>query len=487
MHSEDSSTQSPIYCAIYCRISDDKRGEELGVQRQEELCRQLAERLGYTVLAVKIDNSISAFSGKPRPEYDGLIQLAKSGQIQVILAWNLDRLYRRPRELEDYIDLVEDTGISTETVIAGRFDLNTPMGRAFARQAITFAMLEVEQTKMRVLAAKDQAARSGRASGGNRAYGWMQNGMDHHPDEAPVVKEIVKRFISGDSWRTIALDLNARGVMTAKGNMWTAINVSNVAQLRRHYGFRTHNDKEYVAAWQPLLGMDQWENLQLAIMRGRAIYGSRNHARKHLLSGFVYCGLCASRMNIINAQQRDGNYSPAFACRKIDHRGEEVGCGKVKRKKDPVEDLVVESIMYRLDSPALGEMLTDSQDESEELRSLVREHEVQSQRLQEILDLYSTGQLDFAEYKAAKASAQGRLETLGRELGDKTARHAVAHVPAGQTVRDAWREADLAWRRQLVDLLVEKVLIHPKQPGDGRSRYKQWIFNPERVEILWKA
>ncbi|MBO1267105.1 recombinase family protein [Arthrobacter cavernae] len=486
MH-ETTPLSSPTRCAIYCRISDDKRGEELGVQRQEELCRDLADRLGYTVVAVKIDNSVSAFSGKPRPDYKALTQLAKDREIEAVLAWNLDRLYRRPRELEDYIDIVEATGIKTETVLAGRFDLNTPMGRAFARQAITFAMLEVEQTKARVLAAKSQAARSGKPSGGNRAYGWLQNGMDQHPDEAPTVREIVKRFISGDSWNSIAMDLNARNIPTAKGKMWTAINVSNVAQLPRHYGMRSHNGQEYEAAWEPLLSQDTRDDLQLAIKRGQATHGKRTYARKHLLTGFIFCGVCGNRMSIINAQQRDGSYSPAFNCRKKDHRGQEVGCGKVKRKKDPVEDLVIDCIMYRLDTPELGEMLAGSDSTTPELKQLMRDHELQTQRLQEILELYSTGDMDFNEYKTAKTTAQARLDALGRELERKTSNRAVANIPAGQTVREAWEKSDLMWKRQLVDVLIEKILIYPKQPGDGRYRYKQWIFNPDRIDIIWKA
>ena len=46
--------------AIYVRISRDREGAGLGVQRQEQDCRELAERLGWHVVGVYPDNDVSA-------------------------------------------------------------------------------------------------------------------------------------------------------------------------------------------------------------------------------------------------------------------------------------------------------------------------------------------------------------------------------------------------------------------------------------------
>ena len=55
--------------AIYARISSDQTGEGLGVARQLEDCRRLAADRGWTVAAEYVDNDISAYRGKTRPEY----------------------------------------------------------------------------------------------------------------------------------------------------------------------------------------------------------------------------------------------------------------------------------------------------------------------------------------------------------------------------------------------------------------------------------
>src|SRR3954454_21458539 len=82
--------------AIYCRISRDREGAGLGVQRQEDDCRALARQYGWTVSAVHTDNDLSAYSGKPRPGYRQLLDEMTAGQLGIVVAWHTDRLHRSP-------------------------------------------------------------------------------------------------------------------------------------------------------------------------------------------------------------------------------------------------------------------------------------------------------------------------------------------------------------------------------------------------------
>src|SRR4051794_7075330 len=111
--------------AIYCRISKDRTGAGLGVERQEDDCRALAASLGLDVGAVYSDNDLSAYSGKPRPGYDEMLRQLKAGQFDAVLVWHTDRLLRRVMDLETYIGVVEPKAIPTYTVRAGTIDLTT--------------------------------------------------------------------------------------------------------------------------------------------------------------------------------------------------------------------------------------------------------------------------------------------------------------------------------------------------------------------------
>jgi site-specific DNA recombinase len=118
-----------VRVAVYCRISQDGEGQGLGVARQEADCRRLAERRGWDVVEVYVDNDLSAYSGKARPGYQRLLADIEAGKVEAVVAWHPDRLHRSPVELEAFIDLVERSGVGVETVQAGRVDLATPAGR----------------------------------------------------------------------------------------------------------------------------------------------------------------------------------------------------------------------------------------------------------------------------------------------------------------------------------------------------------------------
>src|SRR4051812_36154319 len=86
---------------IYVRISkaDDEEGDSLGVQRQEDDCRAEAKRRGWPVLGFYSDDGRSAYSGKSREHYVRLCDDLKSGVIDAVVVWDVDRLHRSPREL----------------------------------------------------------------------------------------------------------------------------------------------------------------------------------------------------------------------------------------------------------------------------------------------------------------------------------------------------------------------------------------------------
>src|SRR5690242_11876766 len=112
-----------VQAAIYARISRDPDGTELGVRRQEDDCRALAARKGWEVAQVFVDDDRSAFSGKPRPEYLAMLAAVEDRSVGAVIAWHPDRLHRSPRELEDFIDLIEASKCKVATHQAGDYDL----------------------------------------------------------------------------------------------------------------------------------------------------------------------------------------------------------------------------------------------------------------------------------------------------------------------------------------------------------------------------
>src|SRR3954469_2636912 len=191
---------------IYSRISRDREGAGLGVDRQRQECEALAEHLGWTVVASRSDNDLSAYSGKPRPGYRALLDDLEHGRADAVVVWHTDRLHRRPVELEEYIDVCDPRGVITQTVKAGPLDLATPSGRMVARMLGSAGRYEVEHMIERQQAAKLQAATAGRWKGGRRPFGYEPDGVALREAEAAEIRRATDDLLAGMSLHAIARD-----------------------------------------------------------------------------------------------------------------------------------------------------------------------------------------------------------------------------------------------------------------------------------------
>jgi site-specific DNA recombinase len=113
---------APKAAAIYTRISKDN-GSRLGVDRQEDLCRELADSKGWPVAEVYEDNDISAYQGARRPDYERMLADLETGARDAVLVVDQDRLTRHPMELESFITTADRLGIPLANV-SGEVDLS---------------------------------------------------------------------------------------------------------------------------------------------------------------------------------------------------------------------------------------------------------------------------------------------------------------------------------------------------------------------------
>ncbi|GAA2172441.1 recombinase family protein [Agrococcus versicolor] len=292
-----------MHAAIYARISRDKAGGGLGVDRQEADCRALAERLGWTVTSVYVDNDISAYSGKPRPQYRAMLDAARAGSIQGVLVWHTDRLHRRVTELEEFVALAESTGLQVQTVTAGTIDLTTASGRMSARIVGAVAQHEVDHARERLARAKQQAAADGKYRGGPRPYGYEPDGVTVREDEAAIVREASEGVLAGRTLAAMARDLNERGDVSATGKPWTYAKLRDVLVRPRNAGLIGRGrvgrgDGSTIvgsATWPALVDEDTWRAVE-AVLTDPARRKQRGNVTRWLGSGLFKCGKCGAGM-----------------------------------------------------------------------------------------------------------------------------------------------------------------------------------------------
>ncbi|WP_455834790.1 recombinase family protein [Pseudarthrobacter siccitolerans] len=459
--------------AIYCRISKDREGAGLGVQRQEQDCREVAARLGWHVAHVFVDNDISAYSGKVRPQYRQLLEAIKSGAVTGVIAWHTDRLHRSPLELEEYIDASESQGVTTQTVKAGEIDLSTPSGRAVARTLGAWARYESEHKSERITRKKLQLAQTGSFSGGPVPFGWAMN--DGKPEiveaDAKEIRQAVTAAIAGASIGSLVRDFNDRGVLTRRGQKWTSTAIRNLLLRPTNAGLSAYRGEIVgVSTFPAIISEDEWRTVT-AIIKNPDRRSNTDSRIRHLLAGILRCGNCGAAMK--TSSRSDGRSETSKFYYKCPTRGD----GHAFQTATPVELLIADMVIARLEQPGVIARLSGPQNQD-------KQHELQAEagllrgRLDEAANSFADGLITAKQMETITSRVGERLEAVSADLA-VAARASVVPAAAAENVRAWWESANIERQRSVIDALMTP-FVEPIRKSAPR------VFDPRRIRIEWK-
>jgi DNA invertase Pin-like site-specific DNA recombinase len=111
--------------ALYCRVST----------KNHNACNQLlelrsaAERFGWSIATELVDHGISGAKGRlERPGFDRLSKMVQRHEIDVVMAWSIDRLGRSIQDLVGFMKEVQASGLDLY-IHAQAINTHTPAGR----------------------------------------------------------------------------------------------------------------------------------------------------------------------------------------------------------------------------------------------------------------------------------------------------------------------------------------------------------------------
>ena len=467
---------------IYCRISQDRGGAGLGVARQEDDCRALCDRLGWSVVDVYVDNDTSAYSGKPRPAWNRLNEDVRTGAIDAIAVWHVDRLTRRPVELEHVIDMANTHGLALATV-TGEVDLSTSTGRLVARIVGATARQEVEHKADKQKRQREQAARAGKPNGGGtRPYGYEADFVTVIETEAGVIREWARRVLAGESLSSIARDLDARGVETPKGGRWQVRTLQRMLASARISGRREHKPRasgnngtrplvgEIVAdaQWPAIISSEDSDRLR-SLLSDPNRRPSTATGRRYLLSGILRCGLCGGKMC---GRPRAG--VPRYVCPNMPGGNT---CGRIATNAAHTDEHVRDRVLTALASPELAARLRHSDAVPPERLASIRADEAQ---LEELSAAWANRELSRGEWKIAREIIEVRLDRNRPRLPRSSAVAPLADlVGTYDDLLDRWEQMNVSQRRAVAVAVLDRVDVGPSNPR------KRW--DPERFELRWRT
>ena len=424
----------------------------------------LADRLEWEVVGHFDDNDTSAFNKrKKRPGYEGLLAAMQAGEVQAVICWHTDRLYRRLGDLERLIDVADRSKVEIRTVQGGDLDLSTSSGRMMARILGSVANGESEHKGERHKAANAQKAAAGKWQTANRTFGYTMTGEPLEP-EASAFRQAVADVLAGKSIQAVAKDWNSAGLQTTLagkeitnsrtgkkavvGGTWNSPRVRRLLVNPRYAALKVHQGRVVGDGdWTPLIDKDTHNGL-VALLSDSSRVKCTSFERKYIGSGLYVCGICEGTMK---AAWPGGRKTRAYVCRTHAH---------LLRSGEPLDDYVTATVLERMSRPDANELLAN---QSVDVTALGVKRDALQRKLDGITQMFDDDAIDAEQFASTSRSTRSKIAVIDKQLADVTRTSAAAALVAADDVWALWQDMSPTQRADAIDeVAVVTVLPCPK-------------------------
>src|SRR5438874_4035500 len=208
----------PLRCAIYTRKSTEHNLDLAftSLDAQREACEAYIKSQaheGWRLIPTRYDDGAFSGASLERPALQQLLADVRAGEIDIVLVYKVDRL---TRSLADFAKLIELFGAHRVSFasVTQSFNTSSSMGRLTLNVLLSFAQFERELIGERVRDKIAASKRKGLWVGGPVPLGYaaVNKKIAAVPAEAEAVRTIFARYLELGSIRTLADDLDHRGI-----------------------------------------------------------------------------------------------------------------------------------------------------------------------------------------------------------------------------------------------------------------------------------
>jgi len=239
-----------------------------------------------------------------------------------------------------------------------------------------------------------------------------------------------------------------------------------MAGLRQHRG-------EVVgkASWDPIV-TERDRDRVIALLEQKRTSGRRT-PRSYLLTGMLRCGRCEHTLY----SSRRVNSRRYVCVGGPDHHG----CGRLTVVADPLEQLVAAAVLYRLDTPEMGDVIAGRTAQDEQAAALAETIAQDTAQLDELASAYAAKQFTMREWMTARQPIQDRLQSAQRRVDRITRTDSLTGlIGNGDDLRAQWSELGLDRQHAIVRAVLDHAVIAPTEIRGGS-------FKPERVDLVWRV
>lgn len=437
--------------AAYCRVSTDKDDQANSFESQQRYFRQYIERNpDWELYAIFSDEGITGTNTKKRKEFSRMIACAKNGDFDLIITKEISRFARNTLDSIFYTRDLKKHGVG---VIFLNDNINTLDGDAELRLAImsSIAQEESRKTSERVKWGQKRQMEQGVVFGRSMlGYDVKDGKMTINEEGAKIVRLIFQKFVDeGKGTHVIARELREEGINPMRVKEWSNTVILRVIRNEKYCGdlvqkktytpdFLSHEKKcnrgqeEFVILkdhHEPIISRELFEKANHILdAKSLSQEGRAKHSNRYPFSGKIKCGRCGASYVARYKTRKDGSRYKAWRCFEsakhgsphIDQSGNQVGCsGTSIRNEEAIRIMYLVCKQLTIDRQKIADNLMQTIRKvisldmtGADTNTLKDQIEAAQKRRTDLIDLYTSGDIDRDEFTDLRAKYDAEIDSL---------------------------------------------------------------------------
>ena len=457
---------------LYLRYSSDRQTEQ-SIEGQLRDAIAFCKQNAYRICGVYVDRATSAAKDtEKRTEFLRMIADSDKGRFSCVLVWKLDRFSRSRSDSAIYKMRLRKNGVRVVSVTENISE--NPEG--IILEALLEGMAEFHSAELsqKVTRGRRESALKCQSVGGQIPLGYKIENLKYviDPPSAEIVRLAFDLYASGWTISDISREFKRRGYKTSKGADFNNNSFTVMFKNKRYIGVYSYKGTETEGGVPAIIDKETFDAVQRRRDQNRKAPGRGKAKVNYLLSGKLFCGHCGSPMNGDCGTGKSGKSYHYYYCHGKKRKN---GCDKKPLRKEDIETWVVQDALELLTPETISEIadIAVSQSESDILKTT--KLPALQQKRAEITKSISNIVVAI-EKGIASDALMARITEL--ELEQKQIDKQIAEEERNTFRLDRdmvifWLEQfkngdieDETFKRQLIDLLVNRVVVWDTPGGD---------------------
>lgn len=352
---------------VYARVSTDHDEQRLSTEHQQQFFTEWCKNHNMEIYDYYVDDGKSGTTIKKRYDFQRMIDDARHGRINCIVARSITRFARNQ---VDTLRIIRELQVKGVRFVFIEQALDTYKNDGLLGLFAWLAEEESRTTSTRRKLGGRQAQKNGRFTTSRPPFGYksVEQRLVVDEEESPIVREIFNLYLSGYGCKRIATILNDKGYKTRNNYGFDKGKIQYMIKNEAYKGWIVGNKRSVLDpinkktienppekwvinknAHVPIISEEDFDKAQ-EIMSDKSFTITKRTT--YILTGIIKCKECGRNMMRRSNTKKNGKTYAYYICNSRNNKGIAV-CDNDTIKEEILKEVIENELLYLKDNPKL--------------------------------------------------------------------------------------------------------------------------------------